>query len=47
MMTSNRVSLYDFKEMLLMLTYSAALFGLFWFMGKISSAPPGAHQIER
>ncbi len=31
--------LYDFKEMLFMLTYLAAVLGLFWFMGKLSNAP--------
>ena len=29
--------LYDFKEMLLMLTYLAAVVRLFWLMGKVST----------
>jgi hypothetical protein len=38
-------SLYDFKEMVMMLTYLAAVLGLFWLMGKISGAPP-VHMIK-
>ena len=30
-------SRYEFKEMLLMLTYLAAVLGLFWLMGKMST----------
>jgi hypothetical protein len=32
--------LYEFKEMFFMLTYLAAVLGLFWLMGKISTHVP-------